>query len=293
MLQIVWNKFEGGFGLILLECLEGSYGTSLNLFMGPRVTPVEDIRALIPHQSVQQSSAVVYRSKHAGAIRQQADVRRDCHKTMGFAQVELPAPEQFLRKRSRVVRRPHVEKHPMPPDARKPPVPPRYSDYHTRQCDKNFKRQNIVEAVRAQPKEPEPALADTTHGDVKKLAGSGLMPQYIYSKNFGKVPKYLTLRQHLVNEGIKEIKKQEAKKKPLLKYVTEAERITLLEGLKKNWEELQKEFQLLPMVTDTVPKIKRKSQLEKKLKDLEKDIDLLERNPIIYIDERNNITKYG
>lgn len=37
------------------------------------------------------------------------------------------------------------------------------------------------------------------------------------------------------------------------------------------------------MVTDTVPKIKRKSQLEKQLKDLEKDIDLIERNPVIYV----------
>lgn len=55
------------------------------------------------------------------------------------------------------------------------------------------------------------------------------------------------------------------------------------QGLKKNWKELQKEFQLLPMVTDTVPKIKRKTQLEKQLKELEKDIDLIERNPIIYV----------
>lgn len=57
----------------------------------------------------------------------------------------------------------------------------------------------------------------------------------------------------------------------------------LAQGLKQNWEELQKEFQLLPMVTDTVPKIKRKVQLEKRLKELEKDIDLIERNPIIYV----------
>ncbi|XP_039296482.1 enkurin [Nilaparvata lugens] len=257
--------------------------------MGPRtrITPIEDIRALIPPSPEQVPSTVVYRSKHACAVRQEADVRRSCHKTMGFAQVELPAPDRFLRKRSRVVRRPHVDKQPMPLDARKPPLPPRYSDYRSYHCQKNFKRQNIVDAVRAHPKEPEPALADTTNGDVKKLANSGLMPQYIYSKNFGKVPKYLTMRQQLVNETIKQIKKEEAKKKPLLKYVTEEERVTLLDGLKKNWEELQKEFQLLPMVTDTVPKIKRKTQLEKKLKDLEKDIDLLERNPIIYIDERN------
>jgi len=55
------------------------------------------------------------------------------------------------------------------------------------------------------------------------------------------------------------------------------------QGLKTNWAELHKEFLLLPMLTDTVPKMKRKTMLEKQLNDLEKDIDLLERNPSIYV----------
>lgn len=55
------------------------------------------------------------------------------------------------------------------------------------------------------------------------------------------------------------------------------------QGLKTNWAELHKEFLLLPMVTDTMPKMKRKTMLEKQLNNLEKDIDLLERNSSIYV----------
>lgn len=55
------------------------------------------------------------------------------------------------------------------------------------------------------------------------------------------------------------------------------------QGLKTNWAELHKEFLLLPMLTDTMPKMKRKTTLEKELNNLEKDIDLLERNSSIYV----------
>lgn len=48
---------------------------------------------------------------------------------------------------------------------------------------------------------------------------------------------------------------------------------------------MQKEFQLLPMITDTIPKINRKVKLEKDLQALEKDIILIEKHPYIYIDE--------
>lgn len=51
---------------------------------------------------------------------------------------------------------------------------------------------------------------------------------------------------------------------------------------------MQKEFQLLPMITDTIPKINRKVKLEKDLQALEKDIILIEKHPYIYIDEPNN-----
>lgn len=53
--------------------------------------------------------------------------------------------------------------------------------------------------------------------------------------------------------------------------------------MKQNWEELQTQYQGLPILTDTIPKINRKSKLEADLKQLEKDIVLVERHPYIYV----------
>lgn len=39
------------------------------------------------------------------------------------------------------------------------------------------------------------------------------------------------------------------------------------------------------MLTDTIPKMKRKEALEQELRQLERDIAIVERNPIIFVDE--------
>ena len=56
-----------------------------------------------------------------------------------------------------------------------------------------------------------------------------------------------------------------------------------LQGLKHNWAELQRAYQQLPIMTDTVPKKKHKTKLENKLKQLENDIRMLEHHPHIYV----------
>lgn len=55
------------------------------------------------------------------------------------------------------------------------------------------------------------------------------------------------------------------------------------QDLKENWAVLQKAFLQLPMLTDTVPKILKKSKMEKELRQLERDIAFIESNPHIYI----------
>ena len=53
--------------------------------------------------------------------------------------------------------------------------------------------------------------------------------------------------------------------------------------MKRKWDEMMKTFQRLPFLTDTPPKAKRKSKLEKDLLQLEKDIEIIQRHPYIYI----------
>ncbi len=54
-------------------------------------------------------------------------------------------------------------------------------------------------------------------------------------------------------------------------------------GLKKCWDEIHHEYQLLSVVIDTIPKKQRKERLEHDMKCLEKDIDLIQRHQNIYI----------
>ncbi|XP_023488090.1 enkurin isoform X5 [Equus przewalskii] len=54
-------------------------------------------------------------------------------------------------------------------------------------------------------------------------------------------------------------------------------------GLKKNWEEVHKEFQSLSVFIDSVPKKIRKQKLEQEMKQLEHDISVIEKHKIIYI----------
>lgn len=59
------------------------------------------------------------------------------------------------------------------------------------------------------------------------------------------------------------------------------------QGLKNNWHELQREYQSLPILTDTVKKQTRKMELEAKLRQLEQDILLVDSNPFIYVYHSN------
>lgn len=67
------------------------------------------------------------------------------------------------------------------------------------------------------------------------------------------------------------------------------ERKLLLEGLKKNWDQIHHEYQGLSVVTDTPSKKARKERMESEMKQLEKDIELIEKHPTIYVE---NIPAY-
>lgn len=58
---------------------------------------------------------------------------------------------------------------------------------------------------------------------------------------------------------------------------------SFLQNLKINWTEIQKEYQGLPILTDTIPKKLRKTKIENDLKQLERDIVFIESRPYIYV----------
>lgn len=76
---------------------------------------------------------------------------------------------------------------------------------------------------------------------------------------------------------------QEYFKKGAMRTMSNEERDAILQGLKKNWDDLHHAYQSLSVVIDTLPKKMKKEKLENEMKALEKDIDLLQRHQLIYI----------
>ena len=68
-----------------------------------------------------------------------------------------------------------------------------------------------------------------------------------------------------------------------MKQLTTEERNDILNGLKQNWEQIHHEYQGLSVVTDTAPKKNRKERMEAAMKQLERDIEMLERHRVIYV----------
>ena len=68
-----------------------------------------------------------------------------------------------------------------------------------------------------------------------------------------------------------------------MEQVGEQQRQQLLGGLRKNWEELHHQYQGLSVVTDTVSKKARKERMEAEMKQLERDIEMMEQHKVIYI----------
>jgi hypothetical protein len=61
------------------------------------------------------------------------------------------------------------------------------------------------------------------------------------------------------------------------------ERQIIIDGLKKQWEDVHHDYQTLSVIIDTIPKRQYKERLEQQMKLLEKDIDLLSKHQLIYI----------
>ncbi|XP_021913813.1 enkurin-like [Zootermopsis nevadensis] len=152
----------------------------------------------------------------------------------------------------------------------------------------NYCYQNIEKAKKLVPRQPTRNYVDTKMGDTNVLQSSGMETHFVLKKAFGKIPSYLHHRQLHVQASKKKIQEEIKQLKPEGHYITESQRKALLQGLKHNWEELQKTYQQLPIITDTIPKKKYKIKLEEELKQLESDIKTIERHKHIYVTDADS-----
>ena len=99
------------------------------------------------------------------------------------------------------------------------------------------------------------------------------------------MPVYLTKRKEEVEQAQEEYDAYIAEhfRRGAMKQLSGGERNDILNGLKTNWEQLHHEYQGLSVVTDTAPKKNRKERMEAEMKQLERDIETIEKHRVIYI----------
>lgn len=223
----------------------------------------------------------MYRSKYEKSIKEkEKEMKSDKylqHKTFGFAEMPLPKPDKYLKKDEgtrRCYERPKTS-HPRC-TLRHPPIPhldelKNAQSMQNLHDEKNFKLINIKRAKSAFLRnKPGPKCFEQTP------------PVYINKPKFGHVPRYLihinNQLQRLEIESKKQQEEKQGNRHKDVRIITQEEKNKLLEGLQHNWDIMQKEYQKMPLLIDTVPKMLRKTKLENNLKSLERDICLLNSN---------------
>ncbi|XP_027697431.1 enkurin [Vombatus ursinus] len=248
--------------------------------------PPESIYNLIPSDTKVPPKPSRYVSIFKAAVKNELQKGKAAWKTMGPAKVDVPSPKDFMQKRSKPPKPPLSDKKTDKNEVRKPPVPLR-SDHPIMgiQSGKNFINTNAAAVIMGVAKKPKPIYVDRRTGDRHGLELSGLVPKYINKKDYGIIPEYICKR----NEEVKKVQEeydnyvQTNLKKAAMKCVSDEERDAVLQGLKKNWEEVHKEFQSLSVFIDSLPKKIRKQRLEAEMKQLEHDISVIEKHKVIYI----------
>ena len=249
---------------------------------------MESIYNLIPRAVEKPPKPPRYNSKFKSTVKSEMTHNRSPNKTMGPAKVTVPSPEEFLKKHSGENQLLSIEHKPKTKDDtnRKPPVP-KHDEKPLMgiRTNKNFINTNAVENIMSVAKKPLPKYVDTRHGDNNLLEASGLVPKYIRKEDYGEVPEYLKKRNEEVKRAQEEYDTyiKERMRQGAMKQLTDEERQNIIGGLKKNWEELHHQYQGLSVVTDTTPKKNRKERMEAEMKQLERDIELMERHKVIYI----------
>ncbi|XP_044940901.1 enkurin isoform X3 [Mustela putorius furo] len=226
-----------------------------------------------------------YSSIFKTSVKEDMQKHKTAMKTMGPPKVEVPSPKDFLKKHSKEKTLPPQKKFDRN-EPKKPPVPLR-TEHPVMgiQSEKNFINTNAADVIMGVAKKPKPIYVDKRTGDKHDLETSGLVPKYINKKDYGVTPEYICKRNEEVKKAQEEYDNyiQENLRKAAMKRLSDEEREAVLQGLKKNWEGVQKEFQSLSVFIDSIPKKIRKQKLEEEMKQLEHDIDVIEKHKIIYI----------
>ncbi|XP_041670679.1 enkurin isoform X2 [Cheilinus undulatus] len=249
------------------------------------ICPPESVYNLLPKEEPHAHKPPRYMSKFRPTVILENKSTKDAMRTMGPAKVNVPSPDKYLKKHSKepkLTERSQCSKEVRNTcTVRKPPVPTR-SD---RPVMGLSSRRDFIKTAAAVPVKPPPTSVDTSKGHKQLLENSGLIPKYIKKKDYGEVPEYLQQRKEEERRAYEEYKTlvREERERAAMKKMSDETRQTILEGLKKNWDQLHQEYQGLSVIIDTMTKKAHKEHLEASMKQLETDISFLERFKTVYV----------
>merc|ERR1711912_54306 len=241
----------------------------------------ESIYCLIPPVIEPPPKPPLYRSKYPGSV----PANKKASATMGPLKVAPPEPTKYLKAYTR-----EDNKLPEPRKFEYTDVKTRKTGVPTREekpvmglvTSKNFITCNAVENILAVPKKT----------DVRQ-------EPYMNKKGYGKVPAYLEkVKGEIQDEYNYIMQMQEAANEEMeeegygrTRMISEPERIEMLNGLKTNWDRINKAYQTLSFTLDTPAKKQRKEEFEAQLEQLERDIERLSKRNV-FVEETPSYEYY-
>jgi len=117
---------------------------------------------------------------------------------------------------------------------------------------------------------------------------------YLKKHEYGQVPSYLndvkgeiSLEKEYIQHAKERQKEEELRSQPKMRLLPEEERQELLVDLKKKWEAVNKQYQLITHIVtlDTIGKVRRKEQYESQLQHLERSIEKLSKKFVFVHDD--------
>lgn len=245
----------------------------------------EVIYSILNDYSPEPKNTPRYESKLERELKQLKNSPK--HQYFGYAETPLRPPNNFLKKGKGIKQKTNKSDHECCNTKHLPPLPKTKAqhDKNVIKPSKNFKVINIIKSGKTNQRKIEMKEVDTRNGNVSSLKGSGKIPQYALREDFGRIPEYLIKRNQRILKKMEKLRLEEEQRESLCKLISEEERKKLLNDLRHNWQIKQKAFLQLPIMTDTIPKILKKTKMEEELRELEKDIALVESHPYIYIYE--------
>merc|ERR1711907_666415 len=238
-----------------------------------RTMAEESIYCLIPPVIAPPPKPPLYRSAYPGVT---AAERRPAA-TMGPLKVTPPNPQNFLKSYTREDNKlPEPQKFEFTDAVDKKPAVPRRNERPVLGLvtSKNFITCNAVENILAVPKKT----------DVRQVS-------YMNKKGYGKVPAYLEKVKAEIQDEYNYIQQmQEAATEDAeegygrTRMISNDEKMAMLEGLKTNWDRINKAYQTLSFTLDTPAKKQRKEEFEAQLEQIERDIEKLSKGTL-FIEE--------